>query len=525
MLVSGVIAVQCGRAQATDQNCSSNGGSPEACAPNGEAQAPSNGESTQRAEKNCTSDDGSPEACSPNGEADEAQAPSRGSNSAEGPSQSCGAEGSPEACGPNGEAETPTASQAQEPNSAGNGANSETGADRTEYGNDEDKCIQACSESSDPESCSRNCAQSSKAKASPQNGGAQTPSPDTSKKATGAKVTPAGPRSQTLQSEPQEIQEPSPYKNLPSLYDLYTQIPAAGGKLQRFGSNAFVVGSGNANELPMDLPAGSDYVLGPGDSLIVNMWGGESNRLTRTIDRQGQIDLPEAGTIMINGLTIAEAQNAIQQALSAQFHNEHVEISLGRLRTVRIYVVGDVQRPGAYDVSSLSTALSALYAAGGPTSRGSLRILRQYRGDRLVREIDLYDFLLKGVRSDVERLQPGDTLLVPPVGPQVTVEGMVHRPAIYELNGEKTLNQVIDLAGGVLRTASLKQINVARIVAQENRTMLSLQLPDDPADVAKKLADFPGAGRRRRRNLADSALQPRCGLSRRSCLPAWQVSL
>jgi protein involved in polysaccharide export with SLBB domain len=153
-----------------------------------------------------------------------------------------------------------------------------------------------------------------------------------------------------------------------------------------------------------------------------------------------------------------------------------------------------VQRPGAYDVSSLSTPLSALYAAGGPTSRGSLRILRQYRGDHLVREIDLYDFLLKGVRSDAERLLPGDTLLVPGVGPQVTVEGMVHRPAIYELNGEKTLDQVIDLAGGVLGTANLKQINVARIVAQQRRTMVSLQLPDDAAEVASKLASFPVQG-------------------------------
>ena len=116
------------------------------------------------------------------------------------------------------------------------------------------------------------------------------------------------------------------------------------------------------------------------------------DRLNRTIDRQGQIELPEAGTIMINGMTIAQAQSAIQQALSTQFKNEHVEISLGRLRTVRVYVVGDVQRPGAYDVSSISTPLSALYAAGGPTSRGSLRILRQYRGNQLVREIDLYDF-------------------------------------------------------------------------------------------------------------------------------------
>jgi protein involved in polysaccharide export with SLBB domain len=290
--------------------------------------------------------------------------------------------------------------------------------------------------------------------------------------------------------KPQEIRQPSPYGDLPSLRDLYAQTPSTVARLQRFGSDAFLLGTGNANELPMDLPAGPDYVLGPGDTLIVNMWGGVSNRLDRTIDRQGQIELPEAGTIMINGMTIAQAQEAIQKALSTQFQNEHVEISLGRLRTVRIYVVGDVQRPGAYDVSSLSTPLSALYAAGGPTSRGSLRILKQFRGNQLVREIDLYDFLLKGVRSNNDRLLPGDTILVPPVGPQVTVEGMVRRPAIYELNGETSLNQVLILAGGVLVSASLKQINVERIIANQRRTMLSLQLPDNTEEEKQKLADF-----------------------------------
>ena len=526
MLASGVLAVQYGRAQATEQNCSSNGDSPEACAPNGEAQPPSAGESEQGAEKkNCTSDDGTPVACASSADSGEAQTPTDGGNSDQGPSQPCGAEGTPEACGPNSEAETPTASQAQDSNSAGNGANSETGAQGAGFTPEEQKCIRACGDSSASESCLRSCVQAGNGKASPQNAGAQGPPQNNSRQPRGALVTPPGPRSQRPQSEPQEIHEPSPYKNLPSLYDLYTQIPPAGGKLRRFGSDAFVVGSGNANELPMDLPAGADYVLGPGDELIVNMWGGQSNRLDRTVDRQGQIELPEAGTIMINGMTIAQAQTAIQQVLSTQFRNEQVEISLGRLRTVRVYVVGDVQRPGAYDVSSLSTPLSALYAAGGPTSRGSLRILKQYRGDHLVREIDLYDFLLKGVRSDVEHLLPGDTLLVPPFGPQVTVEGMVHRPAIYELNGEKTLNQVIDLAGGVLRTASLKQINVARIVAQERRTMVSLQLPDDPAEVAKKLADFPVQGGDDVVNLADSALQPGCDFSRRSCLPARQISV
>jgi protein involved in polysaccharide export with SLBB domain len=279
-----------------------------------------------------------------------------------------------------------------------------------------------------------------------------------------------------------------------SLRDLYTQIPSAGGTLRRFGSDAFVLGTGNANELPMDLPVGPDYVLGVGDNIAVNMWGGRSDRLSLTIDRQGQIALPEAGTITLDGLTIAQAQSAIQKALSTQFQDEHVEISLGRLRTVRVYVVGDVQRPGPYDVSSLSTPLSALYAAGGPTSRGSLRILRQYRGTQMVRQIDLYDFLLHGVRSNTDRLLPGDTILVPPVGPQVTVEGMVHRPAIYELNGETTLNQVLDLVGGVLATASLKQINVQRIEAHERRTMLNLQLPGDADEVKKEIAGFQVQG-------------------------------
>jgi protein involved in polysaccharide export with SLBB domain len=289
--------------------------------------------------------------------------------------------------------------------------------------------------------------------------------------------------------EPREIQQRDPY-GLESLHDLYTQIPSNGGRLRRFGSDAFLLGTGNSNELPMDLPAGPDYVLGPGDNLVVNMWGGYSNRLNLTVDRQGQIALPEAGTVTLDGLTISQAQNAIQKALGQQFQGEHVEISLGRLRSVRIYVVGDVQRPGAYDVSSLSTPLSALYAAGGPTSRGSLRILRQYRGTKLVRQIDLYDFLLKGVRSDADRLLPGDTLLIPPVGPQVTVEGMVHRPAIYELNGEQTLNQVLDLAGGVLITGSLKQINVERVETNQKRSMLSLDLPDNQEIAEKEIAGF-----------------------------------
>ena len=136
------------------------------------------------------------------------------------------------------------------------------------------------------------------------------------------------PAIETHPEEPQEIRQPIPYGDLPSMRDLYTQVPSTGGKLQRFGSDAFLLGTGNANELPMDLPAGSDYVLGPGDALRLNMWGGVSNRIDGIIDRQGQIVLPEAGTIMVNGMTISQAQDAIQKALGSQFQHEHVEISL-----------------------------------------------------------------------------------------------------------------------------------------------------------------------------------------------------
>ena len=321
-----------------------------------------------------------------------------------------------------------------------------------------------------------------------QRGQAQATGAGASRRATNNAVTNA--------EEPRTVQAPNPYGNIPSLLDLNTQVPLrlSAQPLRRFGSEAFLIGTGNANELPMDVPVGPDYVLGPGDSLVLNMWGGESNRVSLVIDPQGEVALPEAGTLAINGMTIAQAQTAIEEALATRFQNERVELSLTRVRTVRVYVVGDVQRPGAYDVSSLSSPLNALYAAGGPTGHGSLRILKQYRGKNLVQQFDLYDFLLRGIRTNIGRLEPGDTILVPPAGPQVAVRGMVHRPAIYELNGETQLEQVLDLAGGVLITASLKQINVERIEAHQSHTMLSLQLSDNQADVKKEIADFKVQG-------------------------------
>jgi protein involved in polysaccharide export with SLBB domain len=160
-------------------------------------------------------------------------------------------------------------------------------------------------------------------------------------------------------------------------------------------------------------------------------------------------------------------------------------VTSARLRTVRVYVDGDVQRPGAYDLSSLSTPLNAIYQAGGPTSVGSLRIVRHYRGQQLIREVDLYSFLLNGVRMDDERLQAGDTLLIPPAGPQVAIFGMVKRPAIYELKGSSTLKDVLDDAGGATVAAALDHLTIERIDPNKQRETVSLE--SKPSDTVQSI--------------------------------------
>jgi protein involved in polysaccharide export with SLBB domain len=287
----------------------------------------------------------------------------------------------------------------------------------------------------------------------------------------------------TTTDEPQVLRRPAPY-NLMSLRDLYTQIPNSPERLKRFGSEVFVnrslvsamsVGAA-ASTSPLDVPIGPDYVVGPGDTLNINLWGGVTQTLPRVVDREGRIMLPESGVVQVAGLTLNRAESVIESALQKQFRNAHVAVTVARLRTVRIYVVGDVQRPGAYDISSLASPLNALYAAGGPTATGSLRVLRHLRNDKLIGEIDLYDFLLRGVRGDDDRLQGGDTLLVPAAGPQVAVYGAVKRPEIYELRDEKTLAAVLDEAGGVTVAAALGHITVERIDAHQQRETVGLDL-------------------------------------------------
>src|SRR5271166_3887541 len=288
------------------------------------------------------------------------------------------------------------------------------------------------------------------------------------------------------------VHRPSPYADVPSLYDLYVQAAASDYPLERFGLDVFKTGTANPEYIPMDLPVGPSYVVGPGDSLSIDLWGGVSERLVRTVDREGRVALPEVGPTLVSGQTLGDVQELVQHTLRTQFRDVSADVALLRLRSVRVYVVGDVAAPGAYDVSSLSTPLNALFVARGVTRQGSLRRIQHYRGKQLIEEVDAYDLLLHGIRGDLQRLENGDSLMVPSLGPVVTVEGMVRRPAIYELRDEKTLLDVVDLAGGILPAAALRHIEVQRLVAHENRTMLSVEIGDtsNPEAVRAKMASF-----------------------------------
>jgi protein involved in polysaccharide export with SLBB domain len=294
-----------------------------------------------------------------------------------------------------------------------------------------------------------------------------------------------------LQNPPM-VRAANPYRDIPSLYDMYLQANPRPATPKRFGMDVFQNAMQDPSLIPMDLPAGPDYVVGPGDGLAIDLWGGISRKLYRTVDREGRISIPEVGPLLVSGKSLADVQQNLQQVVRTQFRDESADVSLARLRTIRVYAVGDITTPGAYDISSLSTPLNALFVAGGPTPQGSLRIVRHYRNNQLVETVDVYDLLLHGVRSGMERVENGDTILVPPLGPQVTVEGMVRRPAIYELKDEKDLASVLELAGGLLPTAAVGHIEVQRLVAHEKQTMLSLDIPDtgDSSQITQKLQGF-----------------------------------
>ncbi|MEW6668927.1 MAG: SLBB domain-containing protein [Thermodesulfobacteriota bacterium] len=227
------------------------------------------------------------------------------------------------------------------------------------------------------------------------------------------------------------------------------------------------------------VPAGPDYIVGPGDSFTIHLWGKVEATYNVTVKRDGTIAVPRLGAFNVNGLTVEQLGAELLKRFHEYYTDFEMSIAMGSLRTVDVFVVGEANNPGTYAVSSLSTIITALYAAGGPSKNGSLRDVRLFRNGTMVKSLDLYEFLIKGNKVDDVRVQSGDTLFIPVLGPVVGVAGLVKRPAVYEMKGGRTIGEVVELAGGILPVSHLQNIVVERVQDHQRRVIRSFNL--DPA--------------------------------------------
>jgi polysaccharide biosynthesis/export protein len=249
------------------------------------------------------------------------------------------------------------------------------------------------------------------------------------------------------------------------------------GALKQFGYSFFdsqFSGVANAS----DAAPGPDYVVGPDDTLSIQIWDVPDATLNRsflvTVERDGSVYLPQVGTIPVSGLTMIDAQKLIEGRVRRLLKRFDMHMSVARIRTMKVFVVGEVVRPGAYEVSSLATASYGLHAACGPSRSGSLRRIRVVREGKTVGELDFYRFFLNGDRTQDMRLKAGDTLLVPPIGPVAAISGPVRRPGIYELPGKTVLSALIELAGGLQPTADMRRARIFRVQPGRERTIVEV---------------------------------------------------
>ncbi len=251
--------------------------------------------------------------------------------------------------------------------------------------------------------------------------------------------------------------------------------PTISRDLQQFGYDIFGLPASTFAPV-LDVPVGPDYTLGPDDTLHIRLWGLVDGAMEFTIDREGKIFLPNVGTIFVWGLSFKDAKTLIKKRLGKFYKKFQVDITIGGLRTIRVYVVGDVMRPGGYSMSSLSTVTNALYAAGGPNKSGSMRKIKLIRNEKTVGVVDLYDYLLHGSSRNDFSLQSGDTVFIPPIGPVVGVAGFIKRPAIYEFNGPVRVSDALTMAGGALPVAYLRRVQMERIKHHREKVFLDIDL-------------------------------------------------
>jgi len=247
--------------------------------------------------------------------------------------------------------------------------------------------------------------------------------------------------------------------------------------LKRFGHDLFT-GVPKTFAPAVDIPVPADYVVGPSDTVIVQLLGKENVHYELVVTRDGRLLFPGIGPIAVTGMNFSQMQKELQSRVARQFIGTQASVTMGRLRSIRVFVLGDVVRPGSYTVSGLSTLTNALFASGGVTPVGTLRDVQLKRDGAVVGRLDLYDLLLGGDTRGDARLLPGDVIFVPPVGSLAGIGGRVRRPAIYELKGEASVEELIKMAGGMLPDAYPRQTRIERVEKGGGRSVLNIDLTE-----------------------------------------------
>ena len=230
---------------------------------------------------------------------------------------------------------------------------------------------------------------------------------------------------------------------------------------------------------PVDrVPVTDDYLIGPGDEIIIRAWGQIDLNGRLVVDRDGNVFLPKVGTLSVAGLKYQQLPQYFRTAIGRVFRNFDLTVSLGQLRSIQVFVLGQARRPGSFTVSSLSTLVDALFSSGGPSGTGSMRRIQLKRNNVVVTEFDFYALLLKGDKSKDARLLPGDVIYIPPVGPSIAIAGSVNVPAIFELREGTTLAAAIEMAGGLASTADGQKAVVERIEKHNTRVVEEFPLDD-----------------------------------------------
>ena len=246
-------------------------------------------------------------------------------------------------------------------------------------------------------------------------------------------------------------------------------------KVRPYGYDIFA-GSPNSFQPNINIPVPPDYLMGPGDTLEILLFGKTNDSFSLEVSRDGTIDFPELGPLVVAGMTFAEVKDMLQTRIASQIIGVQASISMGRLRSLQVFVLGEAYKPGAYTLSSLATITHALVSSGGVSGIASLRNIQLKRAGKIVATLDLYDLLMRGDASSDLRLQNSDVIFIPTRGPRVTVEGEILRPAIYELKDETSVEQVVSLAGGLTAKAHMQLARLERIQSDGFMTVLDLNL-------------------------------------------------